>query len=298
MKKVTKAIITAAGRGTRFLPVSKAFQKEMVPVMHKPQLQWVIEEAIESGITDIAIVVRKGVDTFKNYLNENKKLWKFLEKNGKEELLESWINLKRNAKITIFQQKEKDPYGNGTPFLVAKKFMKDEPFAAMWGDDIMIRTDRSKPTCLAQMINYFEMYEPTAVLSAKKVEKKEICRYGSFNYYPKGESKVPYQVKGLIEKPEPENAPSLMANACRFVLSYEVVEELENKITGKDDEIWLTDAIDRLIQKGKVVMAPPWQGSTWVPVGDPIRWLRANMLVALNDEKYREETKRLLDNIN
>jgi len=295
--KITKAVITAAGRGTRFLPVSKAFQKEMVPVMHKPQLQWVIEEAIESGITDIAVVVRKGVNTFKNYLNDNKKLWKFLEKNNKEELLESWVNLKQNAKITIFKQKERDPYGNGTPFLVAKKFVKGEAFAAMWGDDIMIHTDKSKPTCLSQMINYFEMYKPTAVMSVQKVERKEISRYGSYDYYPKGETKVPYQVKGIIEKPEPDKSPSLMANACRFVLSYDVIEELERKILGKDDEIWLTDAIDRMIQKGKVVMAPPWKGSTWVPVGDPIRWLRANMLMALNDDKYRDEAKKMIKDI-
>lgn len=295
--KVKKAIITAAGRGTRFLPASKAFQKEMVPVMHKPQLQWVIEEAINSGITDIAVIVRKGVNTFKDYLNENKNLWKFLEKTGKKELLDSWVNLKRDAKITLFYQKEKDPYGNGTPFIIARKFIKDEPFAALWGDDIMVHTDKSKPTCLEQMINYYDKYHPTAVMATMEVSRDRINKYGSYDYYDESESNIPYKAKNLIEKPEPEEAPSLMANTCRFVLTPEVIEELSRKVPGKDDEIWLTDAVNRLIHKGKTVIAPPWEGSTWVPVGDPVNWLKANILVSLNSKKYHDDISEVLDEI-
>ncbi|MBN2015839.1 UTP--glucose-1-phosphate uridylyltransferase [Candidatus Dojkabacteria bacterium] len=296
-KKVTKAIITAAGRGTRFLPASKAFQKEMVPIMHKPQLQWVIEEAIESGITDIAVVIRKGVDTFKDYFNDNKDLWKYLKKSKKEDLLDSWVSLKKEAQITLFYQKETDPYGNGTPFIIAKKFVKGEPFAAMWGDDIMVRTDKNKPTCLKQMINYYGMYEPTAVMSVSRVDRSVINKYASYEYLRPKEAKVPYQVKRLIEKPEPEEAPSLMANACRFILSYEVIEELGKKVKGKDEEIWLTDAVDRLVQQGKVVMAPPWQGSFWIPVGDPINWLKANLVISLIDKKYRKDAREIIQDV-
>jgi len=295
--KITKAILTAAGRGTRFLPVSKAFQKEMVPIMEKPQLQWVIEETIESGITDIAVVVREGVDTLKNYLNYNRSLWKHLEKNHKVHLLDSWVNLKKKAKITLLYQKNNDPYGNGTPFIIAKNFVKGKPFAALWGDDIMVHTDKDKPTCLKQMMNYFEMYNPSAVMSAFKVKPDEIEKYGSYEYFGKKEERVPFQAKQLIEKPKREKAPSFMANACRFVLSYEIIEELERKIHGKGNEIWLTDAVNRLIQKRRIVMAPPWQGSKWVPVGDPIQWLKANIVVAMNEEKYRNDVVRILKEI-
>ena len=128
--KVTKAIITASGRGTRFLPVSNAYQKEMVPVMHKPQLQWVIEEAIESGITDIAIIVREGRDDIKRYLAIDNNLFKYLKKLGKAHLMDSVIYITENAQITIIEQKESDPYGNGTPYIVAKDFaVLDSVFA-------------------------------------------------------------------------------------------------------------------------------------------------------------------------
>lgn len=295
--KITKAIITAAGRGTRFLPASKAYQKEMVPLMHKPQLQWVIEEAIESGITDIAVVVRKGVDTFKNYLNQNRNLWRFLERTRSEHLLESWVNLKKKAKITLFYQKDTDPYGNGTPFILARKFVKKDPFIAMWGDDIIVHVNKRKPSCIHQLISYYEKYNPVAVMSVVKVPRNEINRYGSYEYYKGNESKIPFHAKHLVEKPDPNKAPSLMANACRFILTYEVISELEKNIKGKSGEVWLADAIDRLIQKGRIVITPPIDGSIWVPVGDPINWLKANLIVALNEKKYKEDTKRMMKEV-
>lgn len=296
-KKVTRAIITSAGRGTRFLPAAKAFQKEMVPVMHKPQLQWVIEEAIEAGFHEMAIVVREGVDTLQRYLGEDNKLWDFLKKTRKEHLMASWLNIKRNADITLFEQRDKDPYGNGTPFILAKNFANKGPVAAMWGDDIMVHVEKDKLSCIRQMVKYFEKYEPTAVLSTEKVTKSEISRYGCMEYLKKSEAKVPYQIKRIIEKPKSNEAPSLMANACRFVLSFEVFEELEKKTKGKGGEIWLTDAIDRLLQKGRIVMAPPCKGSIWVPVGDPVRWLKANLVVALNDKQYRKDVRQMISEI-
>jgi UTP--glucose-1-phosphate uridylyltransferase len=292
--KITKAVITAAGRGTRFLPVSKAFQKEMVPVMHKPQLQWVIEEAVESGITDIAVVVREGVNTLPNYLSENRKLWKFLKESGKENLMEEWLYLKSKAHISIYRQKESDPYGNGTPFIKVQRFVGKDPFVAMWGDDIMIHVDNSKPTCVRQIIELYEKYEPTAIMSTKELPEEEIVRTASYEYYAKEESQIPYQARRLIEKPKPEEILSKRANACRFILTYKVIEELRKKITGKDNEIWLTDAINRLMARGELVMAPPWKGSIWVPVGDPIRWLKANLVVALIRDRYRKDARRML----
>ena len=295
--KVTKAIITASGRGTRFLPVSSAYQKEMVPVMHKPQLQWVIEEAIESGISDIAIVAREGVEIVKRYLEIDNTLFKYLKKNGKAQLMDSVIRITEKAEITIIEQKESDPYGNGTPFILARGFTEGEHFIGMWGDDIIIRTDPTKPTVIEQMLQYYYEFEPTAVMSVREVPKSEINKHGSYDYYNDKETSIPYHAKFLLEKPDLDKAPSLMANSCRFVLGPEVLEELSKKITGKEGEVWLTDAVARLIDAGKTVIAPPWEGSTVATIGDPIGWLKANVYLAINDDIYRQDVMPLIKDI-
>jgi len=295
--KVTKAVITASGRGTRFLPASSAYQKEMVPVMHKPQLQWVIEEAIESGISDIAVVVREGSEIVKRYLEIDNKLFKYLKGIGKDYLMDSVIRLTEDAEITIIAQKESDPYGNGTPFILAEDFIDGEPFIGMWGDDIIIRTDPTKPTVIKQMLHYYYEFEPSAVMSVKEVPRHEIYKYGSYDYYSEEETSIPYHAKLLLEKPDSDNAPSLMANSCRFVLGPDVLEELSKTITGKDGEVWLTDAVARLIGRGKTVIAPPWAGSIVATIGDPIGWLKANLFLAMNDDMYREDIISLAKDI-
>ena len=295
--KVTKAVITASGRGTRFLPASSAYQKEMVPVMHKPQLQWVIEEAIESGISDIAIVTREGLEIVRKYLEIDNKLFEYLKNIGKEYLMDSVIRLNENAKITIIEQKESDPYGNGTPFILAKDFTEGETIIGMWGDDIIIRTDPTKPTVIEQMLQYYNEFEPTAVMSVKEVPRSEINKFGSYDYYDDKETSIPYHAKLLLEKPDSEKAPSLMANSCRFVLGPEVLEELSKKIKGKDREIWLTDAVARLIDAQKTVIAPPWVGSLVATIGDPIGWLKANIFLAMNDDRYRDDIRSFVKDI-
>ena len=289
--RVTKAIITASGRGTRFLPASSAYQKEMVPVMHKPQLQWVIEEAIESGISDIAVVAREGVEVFRRYLEIDKSLLEFLKNRGKSHLMDSVVRLKEKAKITFIEQKESDPYGNGTPFILAKEFTDGQPVIGMWGDDIIVRTDPAASTVIEQMLNYYYEFKPAAVMSVQKVPRSEIHKFGSYDYYDENESSIPYHARLLVEKPDPHKAPSFMANSCRFVLGPNVFEELSKKIKGKDGEIWLTDAVARLIEAKKTVIAPPWSGSLVASTGDPMGWLKANILFAINDDRYRDELR-------
>jgi UTP--glucose-1-phosphate uridylyltransferase len=295
--KVTKAIITASGWGTRFLPASSAYQKEMVPVMHKPQLQWVIEEAIESGISDIAIVAREGVEVLRRYLEIDNTLLKFLKNIGKSHLIDSVVRLREKAKITLIEQKQSDPYGNGTPFILAKEFTDGQPVIGMWGDDIIIRTDPAKSTVIEQMLNYFYEFKPAAVMSVQKVSRSEIHKFGSYDYYDEKKSSIPYHAKLLVEKPDPDEAPSFMANSCRFVLGPNVFDELSKKIKGKDGEIWLTDAVARLIEAQKTVIAPPWSGSLVASTGDPMGWLKANILLAMNDDRYRNELRSFVKSI-
>lgn len=268
-----------------------------MPIMHKPQLQWVIEEAIESGISDIAIVAREGVEIVKKYLEIDDKLFEYLKKIGKAHLMDSVVRLTEKAKITIIEQKESDPYGNGTPFILAKDFTEGEPVIGMWGDDIIIRNEPTKPTVIEQMLHYYYEFEPAAVMSVNKVPRGEINKHGSYGYYNEKDTSIPYHAKLLLEKPDLDTAPSLMANSCRFVLSQEVFEELSKKITGKDGEIWLTDAVARLIERGKTVIAPPWEGSIVSTIGDPAGWLKANVLLAINDEIYREDITSFVKDI-
>ena len=265
--------------------------------MHKPQIQWVIEEAIESGISDIAIVVREGVDSVKKYLEIDNKFYKYLKKAGKAHLMDSVIRLTENAEITIIEQKESDPYGNGTPFLLARDFAEAEPVIGMWGDDIIIGTDPTIPTVIQQMLHYYYKFEPTAVMSVREVPRSEINKYGSYDYYNEKETEIPYHAKLLLEKPDSDKAPSLMANSCRFVLGPDVLEELSKNIKGKDGEIWLTDAVARLINAGKTVIAPPWEGSIVATIGDPIGWLKANLVLAMNDGMYRDDLFSLIKGI-
>ncbi len=268
-----------------------------MPVMHKPQLQWVIEEAIESGISDIAVVVREGVEIVKKYLKTDDNLFKYLKKIGKDHLMDSVVRLTEKAKITIIDQRESDPYGNGTPFILAKDFTEGEPVIGMWGDDIIIRTDPEKPTVIEQMLHYYYEFEPTAVMSTREVPRSEINKHGSYDYYDEKDTSIPYHAKLLLEKPDSDKAPSLMANSCRFVLGPDVLKELSKKITGKDGEIWLTDAVARLIERGKTVIAPPWEGSIVETIGDPIGWLKANVFLAMNDDRYREDITSFVKDI-
>ncbi len=286
--KIKKAILTAAGKGTRFFPVAVAYQKEMIPIMEKPQLQMVIEEIIEAGIFEIAVISKEGTNTFEEYMRDDDKLWKFLKDTGKESIMDSWLEIKEKADFTYLTQKDSDPYGNGTPIILAKDFVQGQDFLACFGDDFFLKDSESSESAIQQIYNYYEKYDPVGVMATMKVKREEISKYGCYDYYTKEESDIPYHAKKLIEKPAPEVAPSLNANTVRFILKYEVMEELCKSIKGQGGEIWLVDAVDRLIQKGRTVIAPVCEGVTWLPCGSPELWLKANITVALRNPQYRD----------
>lgn len=293
--KIEKAVITAAGMGTRFLPVVKAYQKEMIPILEKPQIQYVIEEAIEYGINQIAVVSKEGVDTFKQYLEDNNKFWSHLKNIGKEDLMDSWIDMKKSCEIRVLYQKQSDPYGNGTPFVVAKEFIGNDVIAGMWGDDLLIKVDDSKPHYFEQLLEYYDKYSPVAIMQVIEVEPALIVKGGSFKYYTKEETDIPYKVEFLVEKPTVEEAPSFMLNGSRFILKPEVIDELSKNVKGKNNEVWLTDCVNRFAERKECVIAPPVEGYEWTQTGDPSSWLNANILIASKDERYRGN---LIKNLN
>lgn len=294
--KITKAVITSAGLGSRFLPAVKAYQKEMIPILEKPQLQYLIEEAIESGIQQIGITTFEGFNTVENYFTQSDdKFWRRLKSVGKEHLMEDWRKMVSSVEIRFFQQTLSHNYGNGTPILLAKEFVGDSPFYAMWGDDIMIKTDKNAKPMLEQLEFYYDKYNPVGVLSTMEAPLEIALKCGCFKFDQN--SDIPNKVESMIEKPPVELMPSRFINASRFILTPLVIQELEKNIQGKDNEIWLTDAENRLMQQGALFIAPTWEGYEWCQVGDPVGWLKANILIAKNDERYKEKLDLILQDL-
>ncbi len=241
--KVRKAVIPAAGFGTRFLPQTKAMPKEMLPIVDKPVIQYVVEELAASGITDIIVVTgwhKRAIEDHFDYPNE---LIKMLEDQKKQELLEE---VKRTAELANFIYiRQKGPYGNGTPVLCARQVIGDEPFVVIWGDEFIW----SQPPRALQCIQAFERYGDP-VISAVRVPKEDVSRYGIVEAV--NVEKNIWQIRKLIEKPSLEEAPSnLAAHGC-YVLTPDIFPILEKLKPGKGGEIWLTDAIKILMEKRPV----------------------------------------------
>ena len=274
-----KAIIPAAGLGTRFLPATKAQPKEMLPIVDKPTLQFIIEEAIESGIEEILIITGRNKSSIENHFDKSVELEFELEKSGKCELLEEVRQISDMVNIHYIRQKE--PKGLGHAIHCAKSFIGDEPFAVLLGDDIVYNPE--KP-CLKQMIEVYEKYK-TTVLGVQEVAKKDVVKYGIVDGNAI-DDRV-YTVRNLVEKPSVENAPSQIAILGRYIINPLIFEILEHTEPGKGDEIQLTDALKTLISR-EAVYAYNFEGKRY-DVGDKQGFLEANVEYALRRENLREE---------
>ncbi|MGB9911478.1 MAG: UTP--glucose-1-phosphate uridylyltransferase [Microgenomates group bacterium] len=285
--KITKAVIAAAGYGTRFLPATKVQPKEMLPLLDKPIIQYLVEELVASGIREIIIVTRAGQHTLEDHFDSSPALENMLEANGKTEYLKMVQQIPRLANFVYLRQTKDYPYGNGTPLLVAAPLLgKNEPFAYLFGDDIV----KSKVPAIKQLASVWQKYQPAAVLGVQEVSWEEIHKYGSIKYRKKG--KVPYQVHSILEKMPKEKAPSNMAQFGRFILTWKVIEVLKKQKLGKGGELWLADALNTLAKK-EVVIAQPIKG-TWLTTGDPLSWLKTNIEFALEREEIKEELMAFL----
>ncbi len=232
MKKVRKAIIPAAGLGTRFLPATKAMPKEMLPIVDKPTIQYIVEEAVASGIEDIIIVTGKGKRSIEDHFDSANDLEWNLEAKGKEDLLNKVRFASNLADIHYIRQKE--PKGLGHAVWCARNFIGDEPFAVLLGDDIV----QSGIPCLKQLINEFEETQ-SSIIGVQQVPKEVTDRYGIVD---PGENKGRrYQVKNFVEKPEKGTAPSNLAILGRYILTPEIFMFLEKQQTGAGGEIQLTE---------------------------------------------------------
>lgn len=276
--KVKKAIIPAAGLGTRFLPATKAQPKEMLPIVDKPTIQYIIEEAVASGIEEILIITGRNKKCIEDHFDKSIELELELEKSGKTELLEMVKNISDMVDIHYIRQKE--PKGLGHAIHCAKTFVGNEPFAVLLGDDVV---DSRKP-CLKQLLDCFNEYK-TTILGVQKVPEESVSKYGIVNGIHI-EDRV-YKVKDLVEKPSLEEAPSNIAILGRYIITPEIFNILENTAPGKNGEIQLTDALKTLISK-EAMYAYNFDGKRY-DVGDKLGFLEATVEFALKKEELRED---------
>ena len=279
--KVKKAIIPAAGLGTRFLPATKAQPKEMLPIVDKPTIQYIIEEAIASGIEEILIITGRNKKCIEDHFDKSVELEMELEKAGKSELLELVRDISDMVDIHYIRQKE--PKGLGHAILCARAFVGNEPFAVLLGDDVV----DSEVPCLKQLIDCYSEYK-TTILGVQTVPESETNKYGIVDGIHI-EDRV-YKVKDLVEKPSVDEAPSNVAILGRYIITPQIFEILENTEPGKGGEIQLTDALKTLISQ-EAMYAYNFEGRRY-DVGDKLGFLQATIEFALKKEELRD---RFLD---
>ncbi|MEZ0117659.1 UTP--glucose-1-phosphate uridylyltransferase GalU [Heyndrickxia coagulans] len=286
MKKVRKAIIPAAGLGTRFLPATKAMPKEMLPIVDKPTIQYIVEEAVESGIEDIIIVTGKGKRAIEDHFDNAWELEQNLAEKGKFDLLDKVRYSSNLANIHYIRQKE--PLGLGHAVWCARNFIGDEPFAVLLGDDIV----QNDPPCLKQLIDQYEETH-SSVIGVQQVPEEETHRYGIIA--PASKEGRRYQVDKFVEKPKQGTAPSNLAIIGRYLLTPEIFMFLDKQEKGAGGEIQLTDAIQQLNQIQRV-FAYQFEGKRY-DVGEKLGFIQSQIEMALQDETISQDLLKIMKGI-
>jgi UTP--glucose-1-phosphate uridylyltransferase len=281
--KVRKAIIPAAGLGTRFLPATKAQPKEMLPIVDKPTIQYIVEEAIDSGIQDIIIISGRNKRTIEDHFDKSYELEEELNKKGNQDHL----NLVRDISnlVDIHNIRQKEPKGLGHAIYCAKSFIGNEPFAVLLGDDIV----DSEVPCLRQMIDVYNEYK-TTVLGVQHVPQEDVSKYGIVSC--KAVDDRVFKVKDLVEKPDREHAPSDIAILGRYIITPRIFDYLENAVPGKGGEIQLTDALKNLIGT-EAIYAYDFVGKRY-DVGHRLGFLEATVEFALKRDDLKDDFRQYL----
>lgn len=286
MKKIRKAIIPAAGLGTRFLPATKAQPKEMLPIVDKPAIQYIVEEAIESGIEDIIIVTGRNKRAIEDHFDKSVELEMMLEEKGSTQLLNIVQSVSNLADVHYIRQKQ--PLGLGHAILCARKFIGDEPFAVLLGDDIL---QSSRPG-LKQMMDIYEQTE-TSVIAVQEVPWEDVSKYGivspAMNF---GSYRL---IEDLVEKPDRDQAPSNLAVIGRYLIMPEIFGILERQEPGRGGEIQLTDAL-RVLNREQQMAAYLMQANRY-DVGDKLGYIEATIELALQRPDLQNQVKSYLLNL-
>ncbi|MER2030844.1 MAG: UTP--glucose-1-phosphate uridylyltransferase GalU [Solibacillus sp.] len=283
MKKVKKAIIPAAGLGTRFLPATKAMPKEMLPIVDRPSIEYIVDEAIESGIEDIIIVTGKGKRAIEDHFDQNFELEQHLREKEKFDLLEK---VNKSSKVNIHYIRQKEPKGLGHAIWCARKFIGQEPFAVLLGDDIV----QAKIPCIKQLIDQFERTK-SSIIGVQQVPYEDTERYGIID--PIANENRMYRVRQFIEKPKLGTAPSELAIMGRYILTPEIFAFLERQEAGAGGEIQLTDAIQKLSEI-QPVHAYNFEGKRY-DVGEKLGFILTTIEFALQNEELAADIRKMLE---
>jgi len=287
MKKVRKVVIPAAGFGTRFLPATKAQPKEMLPIVDKPIIQYVVEQAVEAGIEQVIIVTGWHKRAIEDHFDKHFELEARLARDGKEKQLEEIKRISDLANFIYLRQKE--PLGNGHAVLVAKDVIGDEPFLVMWGDEFF----SAQPPAVTQLIEAYESYE-APVIAGVRIEKQDLSKYGIADITPVRDNI--FKINRIVEKPDAESAPSDLATHGNYIFTPDIFEILENLKPTKSGEIWIADAIDELIKK-RDVYAVELKNAKYYDCGSKVGYLRAVVDFGLQHPDINSEFKEYLKSL-
>ena len=290
MKKITKVIIPAAGFGTRFLPQTKAMPKEMLPIVDKPVIQYVVEEAIDSGVKDIIIITGSNKRAIEDHFDEtDAELVHNLMQGKKHHLLEEIKRISDMANFIYIRQK--GPYGNGTPVLTAEPAIENEPFAVLWGDEFI----HSKPPRLSQMIKVYEKFGGIIISGVKIDNKEDLKRYGIADLtHVQGNV---YKINRIIEKPEPGKAPSNIATHGGYILPPDIFSALKRIKPGKGGEIWLVDAINLLKKEGFPLYTVVIENGKYYDTGNKFEYLKTVIEFALDHNEINGNFRTFLKSL-
>ena len=293
-KRIRKAVIPAAGLGTRVLPATKAQPKEMLVIVDKPALQYLIEELVESGIEEILIVTGRNKESIENHFDYSYELEKTLEEKGKIELLKVVNNISKLS--NIYYVRQKNPLGLGHAIGCAEAFVGDEPFVVLLGDDI-IYTDEAKGEVpvTKQLINKYNELNGGTILGVQEVPEKEVDKYGIIDPLSKIDDKT-VEVENFMEKPSVEEAPSRLAALGRYVLEPKIFEYLKETKPGKGGEIQLTDAILKMKNSGNKLYAYNFDGLRY-DTGDKLGMFIANVEFGLRHPELKDKAKEYLEKL-
>ena len=280
--KITKAVVAVAGSGTRLLPATKSMPKEMLPLVDKPIIQYLVEELVEAGIEDIIMVTKWDKKPLEDHFDRNLALERDLEKSGKKKRLKEIKKISEMANFIYIRQEPQ--YGNGVPILSAASLVKDEPFIFCYGDDLV----KSKVSFTKQMVDeYKKVGQP--MIGVQEVPLKDVVLYGMMKL-----KKGTMQLEGIIEKPTIKETPSRFANFGRMILNQEIIDILKETPIGKGGELWTVDAIEEYIRRGGKFYAKAVEDGEWITTGDPVSYLKAILKYAFDREDISKELKKFL----
>jgi UTP--glucose-1-phosphate uridylyltransferase len=282
MEKIKKAIVAVAGSGTRFLPATKTMPKEMLPIVDKPIIQLVVEELVQAGIEDIILVTKWDKKPLEDHFDHNWALAYELKKAGK---LKQFEEIKRISDMANFiYVRQKGPYGNGTPVLSAASLVENEPFVYVWGDDLV----KSKVSFTKQMVEDY-LNRGHLMIGVQEVPKELVTRYGIVKL-----REGTMEIEDIIEKPTADEAPSQLADFGRMILNQEIIDILREIPLGKDNELWIVDAIRYYVRNGGIFLAKKVEDGEWLTTGDPLNYLKAVIKYALGRKDIGKDLRHFI----